>query len=130
MILLDRMMQEKLTFSILIWKEKIQSRSGVIRSDIGHLILSLLGWNPGWCVCWGKGHSLEGSNIYKGFMRMAEDFMNAESMGMSYWHTSQLQGGDLYWPHTTCLGGGRTSMAERVGSIADPELRLLDPHSM
>lgn len=63
-------------------------------------------------------------------MRMAEDFMNAESMGMSYWHTFQPQGDAFYWPHTTCLGGGRTPVAERVGSIDEPELRLLDPHSM
>lgn len=56
-ILLDKMMQDKLAFSILIWKEKRQNKSGAMRSDADRLILSFLGWNPGWYVYWGKGHS-------------------------------------------------------------------------
>lgn len=77
-----------------------------------------------------KGHNGEDNNIQTGFMRTPENLMNAEVVGMDYWHTSQLQGGALYWPCTTCLGWGRTPVAEGVSSTDEPELRLVVVQSM
>lgn len=61
---------------------------------------------------------------------MSENLMDTEAEGLGCWHTPQLQGDALYWPSTTCLGGDRTPVAQSVGSIDEPELRLLDPQSV
>lgn len=77
-----------------------------------------------------KRHNGEDNNFQMGFMRMPENLMNAEVVGMDYWHTSQLRGDALYWTCTTRLGWGRTPVAEGVSSTDEPELRLLDAQSM
>lgn len=95
----------------------------MIRSYIGYLLFSSQ-------VGGRERHKGKDNNIQNGFMRMPENLMDAEVMGMDYWHMSQLQGDALYWPCKTCLGWDRTPVAEGVNFTDEPELRLLAAQSM
>ena len=90
-ILPNRMMQEKLDSSILILeREERDSRGRTLMWDLGHLVFSFSGQNPKRV----RGTE-EGNNIQKGFMKIHENLMDAESLGMDYWHYFPTPRGSL-----------------------------------
>lgn len=62
-----------------------------MRSNLGHLVFSFSGWNPGRV----RGTGGEGNNIKKGVMKMPENLMNTISVGMCYWHSFPDSRGSL-----------------------------------